>query len=174
MENKLYIQYIKDNLKLIDSNNFTDFYDNLLMGDRGGVTSLLLEAGINPLLYMNIVPAGYLAYQKDIEYIDIPSNIEIIDSYAFHNCTSLKRIIIPEGVKKLGYCAFKSCDSLVDVTIPKSIDTIGEYVFMLSLNLKSINYNGTKFQWSIINKGNYWNGYTKIKTIHCIDGDIKL
>ena len=145
------IEYIKDNLSLIDSNNFTEFYDNLFKGSRADVTSLLLEADINPLLYMDTVPRSYLLNQEDIKSIAISGNIKSIGDDAFANCTSLTNIIIPNSVTSIGGGAFEDCRSL-----------------------ETINYKGSKEQWNLINKGPKWKYNSSIKTIHCTDGDIKI
>lgn len=145
------IEYIKDNLSLIDSNNFTSFYNSLLEGDRGSVTSLLLEANINPLPYMDTVPESYLLNQEDIKSVNILGNIKSIGDYAFSGCDSLTSINIPNSVKSIGKDAFYKCGLL-----------------------KTINYNGSKEQWNLINKGPKWKYNSSLKIIHCTDGDIKL
>lgn len=175
MTKKEAIAYIKDNLNSIDSNDFIPFYDKLEMDDRGDVTSLLLEAGINPLLYMNKVPDGYLSYQMmGITHVDIPINIKVIGEEAFRGCASLKKVIIPEGVKALSRSAFRECNSLAYISILKSVNIIENYVFMFDAKLKSLNYEGTKIQWTAISRTGGWNWYSNIRTIHCVDGDIQL
>ncbi len=191
------IEYIKDNLNLIDSNNFTDLYDEVAQDARGNITSLLLEADINPLLYMDTVPAGYLPEQRDVKSITIPGNIKSIGDYAFKGCSNLTSITIPDSVTSIGSSAFGGCTSLTSITIPDSVTLIGGFTFfncasLASINipnsvksigrgvfykcglLKTINYNGSKEQWNLINKGPKWKYNSSLKTIHCTDGDIKL
>ena len=132
------IEYIKDNLSLIDSNNFTSFYNNLYMGVRGNVTSLLLEAGINPLLYMDNIPACYQRHQKNIESINIPNKIKTIGVYAFEGCTSLTNITIPDSVTSIGGYAFYNCTSLTNITIGNSVTSIGVWAFGGCKSLTSI------------------------------------
>lgn len=59
---------------------------------------------------------------------------------------------------------------LTSVTIPDSVTSIGHYLFR---NLTSINYTGTKKQWSAISKDDYWNNPDAMTvTVHCSDGDV--
>ena len=145
------IDFIKDNLNLIDSNDFGKFYLNIPLNYRGDVTSLLLEADIDPLKYLDRIPRYYLCNQKGIESVDIPNNIKFIENSAFSGCTSLTSVTIGDGVTSIGDGAFYGCNSL-----------------------KTINYKGSKKQWNAINLKDGWDSYASIKTIHCIDGDIKL
>lgn len=168
------IEYIKDNLNLIDSNNFTDLYDEVARDARGNITSLLLEADINPLLYMDTVPAGYLPEQRDVKSIIIPGNIKSIGDYAFKGCSNLTNVTIPDNIKSISEDMFGFCDSLTSINIPNSVKSIGRGVFYKCELLKTINYKGTKEQWNSISKGPKWKYNSSLKTIHCTDGDIKL
>lgn len=132
------IEYIKDNLNLIDSNNFTDLYDEVARDARGNITPLLLEADINPLLYMDAVPAGYLPEQRDVKSIIIPGNIKSIGDYAFKGCSNLTSIIIPDSVTSIGDRAFAFCESLTDINIPNSVKNIGKYAFFNCSNLTNV------------------------------------
>ena len=99
----------------------------------------------------------------DIEEISIPSNIKIIDSYAFSHCNELtkidipqnsslqtinkstfsnleiKKIFIPSNVSKIGSAAFSICRKLTKIEIPQNsnLQTIETHVFSYS-NIKEI------------------------------------
>ena len=191
------INFIKDNIELIDKNNFKVLYDKLLYYHRGNLTSILLEANINPLEYMDKVPDDYAFAAHNIDNIIIPNNIKEIGSSAFSNCESLKSITIRDSVTSIGKYAFAKCTSLTDITIPDRVTSIGEGVFYNCTSLKSIiipnsvtsisyrvfsgctsltniNYKGSKFQWQNIDKDIDWNDKSTIRFIHCTDGDIEL
>lgn len=87
------VKYIKDNINLIDSNNFEELYDSTVIPAWivGEVTALLLEAGIDPLLYIDNIPRYYLD-ESDITSFVIPKHIKSIGGSAFYDCTSLKAI----------------------------------------------------------------------------------
>lgn len=168
------IKYIKDNLNLIDINDFGKLYLNIPFKDRGNVTSLLLEADIDPLKYVDRIPRCYLYNQKGIKSIKIPNNVKFIEGSAFSGCQDLKSINIPDSVISIGEDAFGSCSSLTSVTIGDSVKSIGMSVFNDCNSLKTINYKGSKKQWRSISKGSRWKYDSSLETIHCTDGDIKL
>lgn len=73
----------------INNNEFTKLYvwlnQNYYDYNKiiiGGTTELLYDAGIDPLLYMSIVPLNFGAGMT-IKKLTIPSNIDIIGDYAF-------------------------------------------------------------------------------------------
>lgn len=135
------ITYIKNNINLIDSNNFKEFYNKVVLEGKvcGNVTSLLLEAGINPLLYMDTIPAYYLEYQDNIESINIPDNIKSIGAYAFYECSSLTKITIGDNITIIGEGAFYYCTSLTKMAIPDSVTDIEKGAFRSCTSLTSIN-----------------------------------
>ena len=47
----------------------------------------------------------------------IPNGVEVIDDYAFSDCSSLTSINIPESVKEIGYSAFYNCSSLTSIIV---------------------------------------------------------
>lgn len=159
------IEYIKSNIDLIDNNAFEDFYskmnDNLGLMSRSAVTSLLLESGINPLIYMSRVPEYYLYGQKDVnpfmKSIIIPNSVKI-----------------PNSVTNIEGVAFANCKSLTSIDIPESVVVIGNWAFKDCTSLEIINYKGSKAQWGEIYKRSGWNKGVPAKAIHCIDGDVEL
>ena len=194
-------EFIKDflsdpaNQKLLRTNNFADFYIKASSNSHY-LTELLISSDIDPLKYLDHIPQYFLAY-TEIESIDIPDNIKRIGSkafescevltnvtipdsvidisdYAFSYCISLKSITIPDAVINIGNYAFYCCESLIDITIPDSVVSIGYGAFGYCSGLNDIKYTGTKEQWNKIELGKIWKKNSAIKTIHCIDGDIKL
>lgn len=107
-----------------------------------------------------------------LESISIPESVTKIESYAFNNCSSLKTITIPNSVTSIGRSAFNSCISLKSITIPNSVTSIEAYVFKNCNALLDVIYQGTKSEWSAIEKKDNWDAYTSDFTIHCDDGDI--
>ena len=79
----------------------------------------------------------------------IPSSLKEIGDFAFYNHSELKEVKIPAGVKAIGSDAFSECNNLKKITLPKSIKRIGRSPFA-SLNLKTINYKGSKADWNKI------------------------
>lgn len=123
------IDFIKDNLNLIDSNDFGKLYLNVPLNYRGDVTSLLLEADIDPLKYLDRIPRYYLYNQKGIKSIKIPNNVKFIEGSAFSGCQDLKSIDIPNSVMRIGNYAFHKCNSLSSVNIGSGVVKISDHAF---------------------------------------------
>ena len=68
----------------------------------------------------------------------IPSDVTIIDDWAFGYCADLTSITIPEGVTNIGNSAFTWCTGLTSLTIPQSVMNIGEWAFLHCDGLASI------------------------------------
>ena len=51
-------------------------------------------------------------HYTNLETIDIPNEVKIIDSYAFAECQNLTTINIPNSVTSIGYDAFANCPNL--------------------------------------------------------------
>ena len=83
-------EFIKKYKTEINKNDFTKVYkdaNNLLCYpvSTGKLTEIFLDAGIEPLEYMQAVPANYLA-NSAITSVEIPNNISSIGSEAFRDC----------------------------------------------------------------------------------------
>ena len=76
---------------------------------------------------------------RDIESIEIPSTITIINSYSFENCKKIKTVQFSEknNVQKIDKYAF-SKSSIESLEIPKSVLIISDYAFYKCNNIKSI------------------------------------
>ena len=88
--------------------------------------------------------------------IIIPDGVGDIGADAFRGCSGLTSIMIPDGVKYIGFAAFENCSSLTSVKIGKEVTIIPPFLFSNCSSLTIINFNGTKEQWSEIEKGDYW------------------
>ena len=70
--------------------------------------------------------------------IKLSKKIKVINSYAFRDCTSLKKIKMPDSVTKIGFGAFYSCTSLTEVKGLDNVTKIGNYAFYDCTSLKKI------------------------------------
>lgn len=165
MSNDILRDFILSHAEEIDNNDFKSVYSKALDDyDPTSViprfTEILIDASINPLLYMDYVPACY-AYKlnwssavipNSVTHIDeyafcdcrrltsitIPNNVTSIGDYAFYGCRGLTTITIPDSVASIGYAAFRSCSGLTSITIPDSVTSIGDYAFCRCGGLKSV------------------------------------
>lgn len=101
-----------------------------------------------------------LAMGKSGDYT-IPSDVTVIEEYAFSNCPDLSSITVPasvtkwlnafaghkklkeatvcEGVTNIDSSAFQECTSLEKIYIPSTVKQIGYWAFLDCVNLKDIN-----------------------------------
>lgn len=135
-------EFIKVHVNEINNNNFAKVYEDAndlltpyLLTSK--LTELFLDAGLEPLEYMQAVPANYLAYSK-LTSVTIPDNITSISSSAFCDCSGLKSITIPDSVTRIGKGAFRGCIRLTSVTIGNNVTSIGSSAFDNCKSLMSI------------------------------------
>ena len=190
-------KFIKAHVNDINNNNFAKVYEDTndsltpcLLTSK--LTELFLDAGLEPLEYMQAVPANYLAYSKltsitipenitsigrcafsgcdSLTSITIPDSVTSIGSSAFENCSGLTSIVIPDSVTSIDHWAFQYCTGLTSATIGNGVKSISRYAFWDCASLKDIYFNGTKDQWNVIKK---IDSGIKNCTIHCTDGDLE-
>ena len=190
-------KFIKAHVNEINNNNFAKVYEDTndsftpcLLTSK--LTELFLDAGLEPLEYMQAIPANYLAYSKltsitipenitsigrcafsgcdGLTSITIPDSVTSIGSAAFENCSGLTSIVIPDSVTSIDHWTFQYCTGLTSATIGNGVKSISRYAFWDCASLKDIYFNGTKDQWNVIKK---IDSGIKNCTIHCTDGDLE-
>ena len=196
-------EFIKAHVDEINENNFTKVYEDLVDDldseeeerEIGKFTDMLIDAGINPLMYMKTIPQYYMSGSsqtfieipehiqsidfdafdscKGLKSITIPDSVKKIDNCAFLECTGLTSVIIGDGVKSIGSQAFESCTRLKSLTIGNSVTSIGVQAFLGCDRLRNITFNGTIAQWKAIDQIWCWPDDMEYCTIHCKDGDLK-
>lgn len=115
-------EFIKLHKDLIEESNFEELYeqfDNITdyISDTHYLTDIFIEAGIDPLKYMDAVPVGYL-YKTDLNLkeITVPDNIKYIYRYAFEDA-KLRKVTIPKTVIKIANRAFSDNPSLTEINV---------------------------------------------------------
>ena len=120
---------------------------SLLASNIGELTSILMQAGIDPLLGMTEIPTYFFAYQRDIKSFSIPRGITKINSDAFEY-TGLESITIPSSVGEIGSGAFYKCENLKTVKLSTGVE-LHRGAFSFS-GLESIELRDVKLQDSSI------------------------
>ena len=147
----------------INSGNFKPIYNDFLMLDDAGLTSeisqIFLNSGINPLNYLDEVPANFLMH-AEIDSITIPNGITKIKNFAFPY-TNLTRIEIPDSVNKIGIYAFYNCTNLKYIKFSKNIEIIPRGVCSNCISLEFV-YLPDRLE--MIDK-NAFNGCPKLQDI---------
>ncbi len=104
----------------------------------------------------------------------LPENITSIGGHDYSQNVYLTEAKIPENISKLGNGAFSNCFNLETVAIPKSITNIGANCFFNCAKLTKISYNGTKEEWSAIQRGSNWLYKAGTTIVVCSDGPISV
>lgn len=88
--------------------------------------------------------AEIIAIKKQIETIEIPSNIDgypiaYIGNKAFAD-SNIKEVVLPDGILAIGGYAFSQAEGLEKITLPKTLLAISENAFERCTNLNDINF----------------------------------
>ena len=84
---------------------------------------------------IDIIPCGFLS-ETGIESLELPKSVKTISSYAFFNCSNLKKIYL-NSVNNIGKAAFFSA-GLESITIPKTVISLPDMCFGNCQNLKTV------------------------------------
>lgn len=105
------------------------------------VTKLVVPENINQIPVTTILENTFFALEG-LEEVIIPSTVEYVQSGAFVNCESLKKVsFLSKKMKTLYDGTFKGCPALETIAVENPI-IIEEYLFNLA-SLKAIEFNGT-------------------------------
>lgn len=102
----------------------TDYIlDGVLIRPKRGRTKIINDPNINEFA------PGCFAYNKEINYVEIPEGVEFIPERCFEYCYGLSSIEIPSTVKEIKESAFNQCNSLNKVKLNEGLVVIGGYAF---------------------------------------------
>ena len=145
--------FLEEHKELLRENRFKELYLDAIEEipyQVGNMTAAFMQAGINPLLYVDkVLPLMFS--NSMIKEIVIPDNIRAINSNAFRDCFELKQITIPKSVKGIHIAAFKGC-----------------------YELSHIFYQGTTVDWNAmyVEPSTFWD--CAVGVVDCIDGEVLL
>lgn len=122
MDRKQAFEFIRAYQNLVKESNFEELYnqfDNITdyYPDTHYLTDIFIEAGIDPLKYMDAVPIAYLhKTDLDLKEINIPDNIKYIYKQAFEDA-KLRKVTIPKTVIKIAPSAFSDNPFLTEINV---------------------------------------------------------
>lgn len=165
--------FIEEYIDYIDKEEWDYVYQQaeIHMSYPYELTSKLLEAGINPLENLTVVPFSYAPLELDSAILN--PKCTTIQQDAFNSCEKLTHIILPEGLVNIDTRAF-SGSGLVEINFPSTLEMLGPAAFSNCKNLKKISYNGTIDQ---MNQVRVWEEVfdgVPAYYIECTDGNIEL
>jgi hypothetical protein len=79
-----------------------------------------------------------------LEYIKLPSSVEIIGDTCFKDCVSLSSVVLESGLKRVGSSVFCGCKNLKEIKIPSSVESLsdswwnGSFISRLSFGSASV------------------------------------
>lgn len=73
-----------------------------------------------------------------LKTIQLPDNLEVIETYAFNGCSALETISIPDSVTEIKDDAFLQCTALKAVSFGKNLQIIGRKAFYECTDLESV------------------------------------
>ena len=117
---------------LVENNRLSKF---LLRDEMQG--DLIISREINELGTLADNPCGYYS-DVQITGVYVPSSIVQMDSGAFSDFSSLKKVVLENGITNIGASAFYGCSSLTSIIIPNSVIDIGQGAFSGCRSLTSI------------------------------------
>ena len=127
---------IEDWCKIDLRTNPAAYSENLYIND------VLLTEVIIPSTIEEIKPYTFHD-NKHITSVVIPNTVKRIGSWAFRGCSSLKSISIPDGVKHIEAHTFAFCDNLVSVRLSSNVTSIGQAAFANCTKLRSVKLPNT-------------------------------
>lgn len=122
MDRQKAFKFIKEHQDLVKESKFEELYKEFgditdYFSDTHYLTDIFIEAGIDPLKYMDAVPVGYLYKTNlDLKEINIPDNINYIYVYAFKEA-GLRKVTIPKTVVKIARSVFAYNPSLSEIRV---------------------------------------------------------
>ena len=75
---------------------------------------------------------------NDIEHIELPTDAESIEEYAFYRHQRVKSITINDNVNNIGRYAFAECPNLEEILISKPIGSVGAQALYGTVNAKVV------------------------------------
>lgn len=88
---------------------------------------------------------GFSAFEgcSNLETVELPANLTVIEESAFRDCVSLKSVDIPDGVTEIGMFAFCGCTALENAELPPALSTLGSRAFSECSSLKKVAFPDT-------------------------------
>ena len=167
-------QYIEAGKHYLEEDKLDKFFLSITSKNYvSQVRKTLEKAGIDVINNIErIVPYMYFCDTTLLEIV-IPSNISIVENYAFVNCNNLKTVMFEEGCEMIEEHAFSNCNDLRTIVLPKSLKYVDRYIASGTPHLFQIEYKGTSDDWELIKKAAQWAMGSNIKNIVCSDKTIE-
>lgn len=138
-----------------DTLQFNQYDNALYLGNNTNPYLVLVKATNTNITGCNInqncraIGGGAFDQCDALTSISLPSNVQVIEEYAFSN-SGLVSASISNKVTSIGDHAFYNCANLTSITIPDSVTSIGTFAFYSCTSLTTI--SGSASNTSIVAK----------------------
>ena len=176
------VDYINTHQEYIDDDNFTFLYNDLFfltLANKweseytGEFTNALVDAEINPLDNMSIIPGYYMCGDSQTTGMFVPKHVIRVENAAFQD-SSIEEIDFGVNVERIEDFVLSGCQYLWRVVIHNKVQHIGSEVFFGCDELKEITFRGTRNEWLRMHKEAGWRrGAVNLHTVICDDGEIE-
>ena len=61
-----------------------------------------------------------IAYYAKVQKVIIPSSVEVIEDYAFYNCSELTTVVLDNGISEIGNSVFAACVKLENIVLQEN------------------------------------------------------
>jgi len=90
------------------------------------------------------IPSNMFCCCRNLIYVSLPDDLEVVYYFAFKGCERLERITFPKTLRQIGFYAFKGCRSLVSVEFQGSDFYITGDAFAHCTSLQKIRFCNTE------------------------------
>lgn len=118
-----------------DPDDLHVWYSGPVIKGTGNISKVVIPEGVKYL------GAQAFFQVRALKTVILPKSLEVIESFAFANCTALESINI-KGLKKLEFWAFSGCSNLTEVKLPEGLESIESLAFD-GCNLSSLRLPST-------------------------------
>lgn len=87
---------------------------------------------------MTELPSRFFYGNIKIEFVKLPSKLEVINDYAFYGCYGIRDITFPSSIRTIKAVAFAECDFLQQVILPEGLQVLEEQAFYSCDNNKYV------------------------------------
>ncbi len=84
------------------------------------------------------IPEKLLYNCRDLETLDLGTDVKEIGNEAFYWCDSLMSLTIPSSVESIGNRAFYKAVTLTELVVPGTVKTVGDEAFSFSENIETL------------------------------------
>jgi len=141
--NAVDFKFIKDYMLALDTLIISDVTIVEYKGLNGPFNSVSQDFTLEYSYAANAIPKGAF-YSSSIQYIELPSKLEVIEEEAFESCSLMNSPIFPNTLTEIKEDAFKYCGYMEgELVFPVNLQTLGKYAFNECTSITAVKFPKT-------------------------------